>query len=197
MLTYLKGDATQPQVSVGNKIIAHVCNDIGAWGKGFVLSLSRRYPYAEKTYRRWYQEQENFIRTISFGETLEFIKGTGVREEINKMALGAVQFVSVEHDNKSIPPVRTYVANMIGQAGIYSKNNPAPIRYNALENCLLSVATFARIENASVHMPRIGCGLAGGEWSKIEPILERTLDEIEVFVYDFESDDARTVTWKQ
>jgi hypothetical protein len=31
-ILYLKGDATNPQVE-GNKIIAHICNDIGGWGK--------------------------------------------------------------------------------------------------------------------------------------------------------------------
>jgi hypothetical protein len=35
-------------------------------------------------------------------------------------------------------------------------------------------------------LPRIGCGLAGGRWELIEPIIERTLrnNGIEVFVYD-------------
>jgi hypothetical protein len=35
-------------------------------------------------------------------------------------------------------------------------------------------------------MPRIGCGLAGGQWSEIEPIIERTLlaAGVEVYVYD-------------
>ena len=33
---YIKGDATQPQAK-GNKVIAHICNDLGGWGKGFVL----------------------------------------------------------------------------------------------------------------------------------------------------------------
>ena len=28
---------------------------------------------------------------------------------------------------------------------------------------------------ASVHMPRIGCGLAGGNWDQIEPLLEEHL----------------------
>lgn len=39
---------------------------------------------------------------------------------------------------------------------------------------------------ASVHMPRIGCGLAGGRWEKIEPIIsdELTSHGIEVTVYD-------------
>jgi hypothetical protein len=36
-------------------------------------------------------------------------------------------------------------------------------------------------------MPRIGCGLAGGDWREIEPILldELSKDDIAVTVYDF------------
>jgi O-acetyl-ADP-ribose deacetylase (regulator of RNase III) len=49
------------------------------------------------------------------------------------------------------------------------------------------VAEKAKELNASVHMPRIGCGLAGGEWSKVEPIIIETLckNGVEVTVYDF------------
>jgi ATP-dependent helicase HepA len=46
-----------------------------------------------------------------------------------------------------------------------------PIRYEAVEECLAKVAETAREVKASVHMPRIGCGLAGGEWSRIEPLI--------------------------
>jgi len=41
-INYVKGDATNP-ASIGNKIIAHVCNDIGGWGKGFVMAISKRW----------------------------------------------------------------------------------------------------------------------------------------------------------
>jgi O-acetyl-ADP-ribose deacetylase (regulator of RNase III) len=36
-------------------------------------------------------------------------------------------------------------------------------------------------------MPRIGCGLAGGRWDKIEPIVVRTLCDHGIYttVYDF------------
>lgn len=40
-IIYLKGDATNP-IAKGNKIIAHICNDAGGWGKGFVLAISRK-----------------------------------------------------------------------------------------------------------------------------------------------------------
>ena len=46
-IQYLTGDATAPQ-SQGNKIICHVCNDIGGWGKGFVLACDRDSESLEK-----------------------------------------------------------------------------------------------------------------------------------------------------
>jgi hypothetical protein len=48
------------------------------------------------------------------------------------------------------------------------------------------LAAKARELNATVHMPRIGCGLAGGTWERIEPLIQRTLIDagIEAHVYD-------------
>lgn len=53
MIHYIKGDATVPQAT-GKKIIAHICNDRGGWGKGFVLAISKRWQQPEQEYRRWY-----------------------------------------------------------------------------------------------------------------------------------------------
>ena len=62
-----------------------------------------------------------------------------------------------------------------------------PVRYEAVRQRLGRVAEFATQKGASVHMPRIGCGLAGGKWEEIEPILEETLvaANLQVTVYDF------------
>jgi O-acetyl-ADP-ribose deacetylase (regulator of RNase III) len=94
--------------------------------------------------------------------------------------LGKVQFVQVEND--------LWVANMIAQHKINKdeQGNP-PVRYNAVREALNEVAVFANSISASVHMPRIGCGLAGGNWNEIEKIVNRTLiaNNIDVTVYDF------------
>jgi len=37
-ITYRRGDATAPNAD-GSKIVCHVCNDVGGWGKGFVVAL--------------------------------------------------------------------------------------------------------------------------------------------------------------
>ena len=55
-IRYLQGDATQPQAT-GNRIIAHICNDQGGWGKGFVAALSKHWGGPEAAYRSWYQDR--------------------------------------------------------------------------------------------------------------------------------------------
>src|SRR5947207_11902994 len=52
-INYIVGDATQP-VGERPKIIVHVCNDIGGWGRGFVTAISKRWPEPEKRYRAWH-----------------------------------------------------------------------------------------------------------------------------------------------
>jgi O-acetyl-ADP-ribose deacetylase (regulator of RNase III) len=153
-IIYLKGDATNP-LQQGNKLIVHICNDIGTWGKGFVLAVSKRWKAPEQAYRSWFKSSENF-------------------------KLGEVQFVKVEND--------IWIANVIGQHKINKdENGNPPIRYQAIEVGLKKIADFALVNNASIHMPRIGCGLAGGNWDKIEPIVLEALSEnaLSVFVYDF------------
>lgn len=55
MIRYLKGDATIPQAH-GSKIIAHVCNDQGTWGRGFYVQLSKRWTLPEQEYRKWHRD---------------------------------------------------------------------------------------------------------------------------------------------
>jgi O-acetyl-ADP-ribose deacetylase (regulator of RNase III) len=154
-ITYLKGDATQPQAT-GNRIIAHICNDQGGWGKGFVAALSKRWGGPETAYRSWSEDRSR-----------------------DDFGLGAIQLVPVGPD--------LWVANMVAQHGSQATAEGPPIRYDAVRRCLKKLAAEARGLGASVHMPRIGCGLAGGRWEEIEAIIadELTSQGIEVSVYDF------------
>ncbi|MFJ3669911.1 macro domain-containing protein [Streptomyces sp. NPDC090106] len=153
-IAYIRGDATAPSVK-GVKVIAHVCNDIGGWGKGFVLAVSRRWPEPEAAYRAWHRGRAG-----------------------NDFGLGAAQFVRVE------PYV--WVANLIGQRGIRTGSKGVPVRYEAIDTALTALAGKALELGASVHMPRIGCGLAGGTWSRVEPLVRDRLVArgVAVTVYD-------------
>jgi O-acetyl-ADP-ribose deacetylase (regulator of RNase III) len=153
-LTYVKGDATNP-VGPGKKIIAHVCNNYGGWGAGFVLAISKKWPSPEKVYR-----------DSAFYTNLE---------------LGTTQFVSVSET--------ITVANMIAQNGFVSKNNPVAISYADLRLCLFDVMVRARHEGASVHGPKFGAGLGGGDWKVIEKIIQEELVSkgVPVTIYEYEA----------
>jgi len=156
-VTYVVGDASDP-TGDGRRVIAHIVNDRGWWGKGFVMAVSDRWPEARREYQRWYQNADG---------------------ESGSLHLGVVQFVSVGGGIE--------VANMVGQHGVRQQQfGPPPIRYEALRGCLLSVATHALERRASVHMPRIGCGLAGGTWDRVEPLIMEHLVQrgVAVTVYD-------------
>jgi hypothetical protein len=63
----------------------------------------------------------------------------------------------------------------------------APIRYEAVLAGLDKIGVFAAENSATVHMPRIGCGLAGGTWDQIEPLLISAIADRDILitVYDF------------
>jgi hypothetical protein len=128
---------------------------------GFGLASSHRWEEPELAYRQYHAAhcQGNFSR------------------------MGSVQLAQVEDD--------LWVANLIGQHKVrrHNKddNGPPPIRYEAVRKGLSRVAHKAAILGASVvHMPRIDCGLAGGTWEKMEPIIvqELSVHDIPVMVYD-------------
>jgi hypothetical protein len=92
---------------------------------------------------------------------------------------GAVRFIPVETSIR--------VANMVAQRGMKTGSEGPPIRCDAVRDCLEKLGAFASQHDASVHMPRIGCGLASGRRELVEPIIESTLSsrDIPVCVYDF------------
>ncbi len=77
-----------------------------------------------------------------------------------------------------------YVCQMVCQRGFGPSTTPR-IRYVALELCLEKLSVLAGKMNASVHMPRIGTGEAGGSWAVVKELIENILCEagIAVSVY--------------
>lgn len=99
-----------------------------------------------------------------------------VREDANNNVLGHVRLCPVRDD--------LVVASMVAQRG-YGESSKPRIRYVALRECLAQVARYASEWKASVHMPRIGCGLAGGSWDVVEELIRDTLvaSGVETAVY--------------
>jgi O-acetyl-ADP-ribose deacetylase (regulator of RNase III) len=143
-------------LSYGNKILIHCCNDIGAFGAGVAEAIKQKWPIVREEYLKWVDGKLTY----------------------KPFKLGQVQFVKVENN--------LIVANMIGQHGIGHKNGIAPIRYDAIDECLKNVSDIALKYKASIHAPKFGAGLAGGDWVRIEALVIKNLCEknIDVCVYE-------------
>ncbi len=161
-IKYVTGDATRPPVSTAPSIIAHICNDVGAWGAGFVLALSKRNTIPEDLYLEWYRRDDMLPQCMN---------------PYPPFQLGEIMFAPFE----GLDQKNTYVCNMIAQ-----RDAPGKVDYNALQECLLKLQDVALDLQASIHMPRIGCGLGGGKWDEVQKIIQRTLCayNIPVTVYD-------------
>ena len=164
MINYIDGDVLEVEPEPGRKsIIAHICNDAGGWGAGFVVAISKKWKEPEEEYRRWYK-----------------LNG----QSITPFRLGEIQVVQVRKD--------LAIANMIAQHSYGFKGDTPPIRYDRVRQCLNKLALVANTHEASVLLPRIGCGLAGGTWQVIEGIIKETLiaKNIEVYVYTLPNDNS-------
>lgn len=138
------------KISTTNKsytiIVPHVCNNIDVFGAGFAGCIAAYYPIVKQNFH---------------------LLG-------NKAILGYTQFVEADANKKT--DSKLIIANMIAQNGTISKINPRPINYAALVKCMIDVKRFIGLNKPDnelyIHAPKFGSGLAGGNWSFIESLIE-------------------------
>jgi len=178
----VKGNIFQQDPGDSIVVIPHIVNDIGAWGSGFVVGVTKNTgPKAENRYKKWFNNKV-------------YDKTDGLCLESGKFALGEVQIISVN--------AHLIIANMVGQTGTINRPNDMsrpPIRYGALAKAMEYVEkTLNRLKktefpnfsdiNTVIHCPKFGSERAGGDWKIIEQmILEIWVDRgIPVTVYEYE-----------
>lgn len=161
-LTFVKGDVCNSAVQ-GKKVLVHCCNDNGVMGAGVARAIAKKWPHVEKEHIAWFDK------------------------EIPR--LGDIQLVKAE-DN-------LVVCNLIGQKDmgiqtICGRSFP-PVRYEAF------VEGFWRLRekltpylqkgiDISIIAPRLGCGLAGGKWDKVEQCFKEVFEDtnIKIVIYDYD-----------
>jgi len=156
-INYLKGDATKPIFAFGGD------------GKTEVRVIF----HICNDIRRW---GKGFVIAVS--DRWPHAKNCYLT---GSMDLGSVTLACVDGN--------LHVANLIAQRGITPSGNVPPIRYDAFRDCLIQLASWAqqvRLKGSlvSFHGPRMGAGLAGGDWKIIEGLIEERLGEFPVYIYD-------------
>jgi len=158
-IRYIKGDVFDNLQA--NDLLCHVVNDIHKWGAGFTRPLTLRFPEVRECYMQWIPCG---MFRVSVLNTNPFL------------SLGHVQFVPVSVDGG-----HAVVCNMCAQHGIRSSLNAHPLQYSSLVTCMQAVAELCEIHLSQlvkaftpqrIIAPKFGAGLAGGDWGKIEKLIE-------------------------
>lgn len=140
-------------------VIVHGCNAQGAFASGFAGAIRKKHPFVYDAYMKSHQN--------------------------GRLILGAVVWAT----NPTLS-----VANAITQER-YGKDGKVYVSYDAIR-VAMEMLNFSGEEGIpfSAHkhgfkriaMPMIGAGLGGGDWNKIEKIIETAMTDVKPVVYTLE-----------
>jgi len=140
-------------------IVPHVCNNVNAFGAGFAGQIALHYPEVKENFHMLGQQAK----------------------------LGHSQFINVQSDKKYGHSI--FFANMVAQNKLINAKNKRPLNYAALVYCMNQVRIFTKElqrkndNKVEIHAPKFGSGLAGGNWTFIEDLINDIWYDLPVFVY--------------
>lgn len=162
IVNYIQGDITETNIPN----IAHGVNCQNKMGSGVAKSLFTKWPEVKEKY---HIRCKRSIPELLLGDHQpEFL-------------LGEHQAVYLDNQGKIIYNLFTQLN--FGYDGIKYVN------YWAIAKCFMDV-NEAIVRNDTVKelaIPKIGCGLAGGDWNIVEKIIDDATPDIDVSVYYLEN----------
>lgn len=153
MIIYRKGDILDALDKGEIDVLVHGCNAIGGFGSGIAGQIAKRYPDALRAYK-------DLISTcLSF--------------KIPKPKRAGLSIPSSGN-------IKGMVINLITQIEFLPRGKDH-FEYDAFRISLKHLLECH--QSRKIGMPMIGAGLAGGDWKRIEAIINEVSENKEVFIY--------------
>lgn len=149
------------------KLIAHGVNCQNKMGSGVAKALYEKWPIIKVMYHDYFEE-------FDAGESGEKF-------------LGKIDCVSIDRNTgKTSRNYNLVLVNCFTQQN-YGYDGALYLDYKALENCLKELKELCKYyQITEIAMPKIGCGLAGGDWEEVRKIIDNCLPDLTVKVYSLE-----------
>ena len=146
-------------------VIVHGCNCFCVQGGGVAFYMNKEF------------------NTLSFEMEKDVYKG-----DINKLGTIDYEYLSYEDDRWVKYPDENgrWVTKRLVVVNAYTQYNygtdSIKLDYSALRLCFKKINKL--FPNSVIGMPKIGCGLAGGDWEVVERIINQDLTDCTVKVYE-------------
>ena len=163
MVKYKQGDLIQAAREGGVEVIAHCCNIYNTMGAGVALAIANAFPEAKE------------------------IDGATHSGDAAKLGTYTKTYNIGGLPGNATPTVY----NLYGQAGYGGRARQ--VQYGYLFKALVAMAKDIRAANKirvyqgmkpeKIGIPKLGCGLAGGNWEIVEEILNNVCGDLDITVY--------------
>jgi O-acetyl-ADP-ribose deacetylase (regulator of RNase III) len=166
---YVDGDLIKLALSGKFDVIAHGCNCLSNMGAGLAPHMARTFG-CDKFPMETRGADINKLGCIDYRSFV--ISKTGIWD-------------SNLDENINNDPVLT-VVNAYTQFRYgrnHSDGDKNPLDYEALTLCMRKMNN--RFNGKHIGLPKIGAGLAGGDWDKIEAIIKKELKDCQVTIVNF------------
>lgn len=171
-------------------VITHGCNCFCTCGAGIAVPMARTFGCDNFPLER----RTGFSR-IDDDDEDTYTYDTGNYKNINK--LGQIDYQDVPISLKlghriggySLPkPDDIILVTVVNSYTQYSPGSPLPgqtipLDYDALSLCMRKI-NF-QFKGQHIGLPKIGAGLAGGDWSRIEDIIKEELKDCDVTIVNY------------
>jgi O-acetyl-ADP-ribose deacetylase (regulator of RNase III) len=132
------------------------------------------------------------LEVIAHGCNCHGVMGSGIAAQIRAKWPNVYEVYNLKHrimglELGTILPVRTIdgrmVINCMTQDN-FGRTGAQFVSYEAVENCIAAINASAENWGATeIGMPKIGAGLGGGDWDRIEDIIVRNAKSFLPVVY--------------
>lgn len=128
------------------------------------------------------------IGIIVHGCNVQGVMGKGIAKSVKEQYPKAYEKYIAHHKEHGLTvglviPVRVaenkIIVNAITQE-FYKKeanDDKVYVDYTAIATCFSKVQMLAKKYNMPIHFPKIGAGLAGGDWNRIARIIDDAVDD--------------------
>lgn len=157
MLKYAKGDLIKAAQLGEVDIIAHCCNCFNTMGSGIAPQIAKAFPNAKR---------------------VDDATNSGDRDKLGDATVSVTDF-----ENHTV-----WVYNLYGQYGYWSRRDGGiDLNYFFLAKSLEAMRNdmlYFDAQDAKIGFPKIGCGLAGGDWTVVSQIIETIFEGFDVTIYE-------------
>jgi len=169
MINYIDGDLIKLALNGEFGVITHGCNCLSNMGAGIAPQMAKAFGVDKFEMETW----GTTIDKLGCIDWQTFVLGQN--------AIWSLEDADNKLDERELTVVNSYTQFRYGKN--HTNGVSKPLDYEALTLCMRKINH--QFKGKHIGLPKIGAGLAGGDWNRIEKIIERELKDCRVTVVNY------------